>query len=66
MQLALYCKSYCTDLRRVVRLAESIHRFNEENLPFYVSVPQSDMALFREHLDSLNVLLMADEDILHA
>ena len=65
-QLALYCKSYYTDLRRIVRLAESIHRFNGENLPFYVSVPQSELALFREHLGSLNVLLMADEDILHA
>ncbi|NBW79891.1 MAG: hypothetical protein EBR27_12915, partial [Betaproteobacteria bacterium] len=64
--LALYCKSYSTDLRRVVRLAQSIQRFNAEHLPFYVSVPQAELPLFREHLGGLGIELLADEDILRA
>lgn len=64
--LALYCKSYGTDLRRVVRLARSIQRFNREHLPFHVSVPHSELALFQEHLAGLDAKLLADEDILRA
>jgi len=64
--LSLYCKSYSTDLRRLVRLAQSVRQFNVEALPFYVSVPQAELALFREHLTGLDVQLMADEDILRA
>jgi len=64
--LALYCKSYSTDLRRVVRLAQSIRQFNVERLPFYVSVLQAELPLFRDHLGGLDVELMADEDILRA
>lgn len=62
----LYCKSYRTDLKRVVRLAQSIHQYNCERLPFYVSVPRSDLPLFREHLSDLDVDLLSDEDIVQA
>ena len=62
----LYCKSYRTDLRRLVRLAQSVQRFNQEGIPFHVSVPASDLALFQEHLGSLGVSLHSDEDILRA
>ena len=64
--LSLYCKSYSTDLRRLVRLAQSIRQFNAEALPFYVSVPKGELSLFRQHLTGLDVELMADEDILQA
>ena len=64
--LALYCKSYSTDLRRLVRLAESVRKFNVEGLPFYVSVPDSELALFQEHLAGYEVHLMTDSDILRA
>lgn len=64
--LALYCKSYRTDLRRVVRLAQSVQQFNRERLPFFVSVPENDIPLFREHLQSLDVTLISDLEILSA
>ena len=64
--LVLYCKSYSTDLRRLVRLAQSVERFNIENMPFYVSVPEAELPLFKEHLNGLNVQLLADEEILQA
>lgn len=63
---ALYCKSYHTDLKRVVRLAQSVRQFNAEDIPFFVSVPREDLPLFREHLDGLGVVLLADEEIIQA
>lgn len=63
---ALYCKSYSVDLRRVVRLAQSVQQFNHEQLPFYVSVPAAELPLFREQLKGLGVALLSDEDILKA
>lgn len=64
--LALYCKSYSTDLRRLVRLAESIRQFNGQGFPFYVSVPEKDLPLFREHLSGHDVQLLADSEIVRA
>ena len=64
--LVLYCKSYRTDLRRIRRLAETVRRYNTESLPFYVSAPKADMALFGEHLQGLDVHLLADEEIVAA
>lgn len=65
-ELVLYCKSYRTDLRRLVRLATSVQKFNQEGLAFHVSVPASDLTLFRQHLDERSVVLHADEEILKA
>jgi hypothetical protein len=62
----LYCKSYSTDLNRVIRLAKSILQFNTKSIPFYVSVPQQDLPLFQEHLKCLNVELISDETIIKA
>jgi hypothetical protein len=63
---ALYCKSYSADLKRVIRLAESIRLFNVEGIPFYISVPQSELPLFRKHLASSAAILIADEEIIQA
>ena len=64
--LVLYCKSYSTDLKRVVRCAHSVQQFNSDNLPFYVSVPHADLRLFKEHLAGLGAELITDEEILAA
>jgi Family of unknown function (DUF6492) len=64
--LALYCKSYSTDLRRVERLMHSIELFNETRIPVYVSVPESELALFREYLGTTSAQLISDESILQA
>lgn len=64
--LVLYCKSYSTDLSRVIRLARSIERFNRENLPFHVSVPSKDFKLFASHLHGLGVSLHTDEEIIQS
>jgi hypothetical protein len=62
--MALYCKSYRIDLKRIVRLAKSIARFNTENIPFYVSVPTSDVSLFSKNLSDFDVKIIADESII--
>jgi|TARA_R110002153_G_scaffold108032_1_gene248355 hypothetical protein len=36
-KLALYCKTYPSDFNRVVRLFESIHRYNKDKIPLYIS-----------------------------
>ena len=62
----LYCKSYGDDIRRFVRLQESVARFNRDGLKFYVSVPARDRALFASHIDRDAVELIDDEDIVRA
>jgi hypothetical protein len=62
--LALYCKSYRTDLKRVQRLVRSIERFNADGIPSYVSVPADDVQLFRRELAGLKVDILDDESII--
>lgn len=38
--LVLYCKSYRRDFLRLKRLLESIKRFNQDQIDFYISTPQ--------------------------
>lgn len=64
--VALYCKSYHGDVMRARRLALSVQKFNEDGIPFYMSVPEADMALFREHLAGLDIVFIRDEDIIAA
>lgn len=62
----LYCKSYSVDVRRVARLAHSIRLYNQDKIPFYVSVPRTDLPLFRAQLAEFEVHLLADDDIAQA
>ena len=67
----LFCKSFKDDVLRTKRLVESIARFNQDKIPFYLSVPKADMALFQSTINftALNALgngdfhLILDEDI---
>lgn len=61
--VVLFCKSYREDILRARRLAESVARFNESKIPFYVSVPKSDLPLFRDSCTGLPLELLPDEDI---
>ena len=46
----LYTKSYSLDVEVCKRLKDSVIKHNVENIPFYVSVPTSDIDLFRNKL----------------
>ncbi len=64
--IVLYCKSYHRDVRRAKRLAESIREHNPDNLPFYLSCPSTDLALFKDIVGSDGVTFLADEEIVAA
>lgn len=60
--IILYCKSYAPDINRAKNLLESINKYNKDNIPFYISVPSSDLKLFRNVLGN-DVNLIEDESI---
>jgi Family of unknown function (DUF6492) len=67
----LFCKSFKDDVLRAKRLIESISRWNTDQIPFYLSVPESDISLFSSTIDfeAMNALqqgsfhLITDESI---
>jgi hypothetical protein len=61
--IVLFCKSYHEDVLRAKRMIESVARHNRDGLPLYVSVPASDVPLFREKCAGLPHTLLADEDV---
>jgi hypothetical protein len=61
--LVLFCKSYRQDLRRAVQLCRSVHKFNRDSIPFYLSVPAEDLDAFAESLIGMDVALIADPEI---
>ena len=62
-ELALFCKSYRPDLRRAVRLCQSVREFNQDAIPFFISVPARDLEEFERALAGLNVTLVDDAQI---
>ena len=64
LPLVLFCKSYSVDLKRLIRLAKSVQKFNIERIPFYVSVPMPETRLFEEHLLGMNVKVIPDNFII--
>jgi hypothetical protein len=61
-KIALYCKSFSGDIDRVVNLVESIHKFNADKIPVYISVPSQDVTLFHQ-VSGNGVTIIEDEDI---
>lgn len=62
-KIVLYTKSYSGDLDRLKVSIESIKTFNKDNIPYYVSVPNNELELFKNQIDVSYVNLVADEDI---
>ena len=60
--IVLYCKSYAPDVNRVKNLLESIDKHNKDNIPFYISVPSSDIKLFQDILGNFPNII-EDESI---
>lgn len=57
---SLYCKSYRGDLDRTKVLAQSVEKYNKDNIPFYISVPTEDLTLFKSELPDVQILSDAD------
>ena len=63
-KLVFFCKSYDKDMLRARRMAESIHRFNKDSIPLYISVPARDLSDFKKCLIDFPVHFFTDESIL--
>jgi len=63
MKLVIYCKSYIKDLVRLKILADSIRKFNSDNIPFYISCPPSDINQFKNELGNNDFIILCDEEI---
>ena len=63
-KIVLFCKSYEKDMLRARRMAESVQRFNADDIPLYISVPASDLNLFKQCFDTIPCSFITDEEIL--
>jgi hypothetical protein len=63
-KIVLFCKSYEKDMFRARRLAESVQRFNVDNIPLYISVPATELNMFKQCFDNIPCQFMMDEEIL--
>jgi hypothetical protein len=64
--VGLFCKSFRRDLSRFVRLFESVLAHDRDRMPFVLSVPREDEALFRGRLGNGGgrLHIVTDEQIL--
>lgn len=62
-KIVLYTKSYSGDLERLKICIESIKQFNEDNIPYYISVPSNEIEYFKNNIDCSYVNLISDDDI---
>lgn len=62
--IVLYCKSYHRDFFRLKRLLESIEKFNQDQIPFYISTPSADKEdLIRLLGNRVSYFWISDEEI---
>ena len=66
LNIVLYCCTFRKDLKRTVKLAESIRKHNIQKIPFYISVPAEDVDLFKEYLKDHEVIIFDEKDIFRA
>ena len=62
-KIVLYCKSYNKDVYLAKRLLDSIIKYNTDNIPFFISVPSTDVKLFKDVLGTTGYYLIKDEEI---
>lgn len=67
----LFCKSWRIDVLRVRKLLDSLVAFNRDRLPFFLSIPKNERALFDHYIDfsairsqaNFSIEILTDEDI---
>lgn len=62
--LVLYCCTFSRDLLRTIRLVQTVQKFNIEKIPFYMSVPDHEVSLFKNKLKKFDVLIFDEREIL--
>jgi len=64
--IVLYSCTFSKDLNRAVRMAESVAKHNKNHIPFYISVPDDEIDLFKRALSGHSVTILNERDILRA
>ena len=64
-KFVIFTKSYSGDFQQCQMLADSIRTHNKDNIPWYISVPASDIKVFSENfqIDNENVTVLCDDEI---
>lgn len=65
-KIVLYSCTYSKDLTRAIRMAESVSKYNKDNIPFYISVPENEVDLFKNNLKNHPVEILNEKEILRA
>jgi Family of unknown function (DUF6492) len=64
--ISILCKSYNLDMERAAAMADSVRKYNRDALPLYISVPRSDLEIFKNRIGTSDVIWLCDEDIIAA
>lgn len=56
----MLCKTYSKDIERFRIMTESFNKYNEDNIKMYVSVPETELNLFKT-FSSSNIEIITDE-----
>lgn len=64
-EIVLFCASYNKDMHRAKRMAESVNRFNIDNIPLYLCVPEKDLSMFQEFFGDTPCNFLTDQEILN-
>ena len=65
-KLAIYCKTYLGDFNRVLRLKQSIEKYNNENIPFYISCKEGESKRLESIIGTEGYTFIPDEEIYQA
>jgi hypothetical protein len=64
--IVLYSCTFSRDLLRTVRMVKSITKHNVTKIPFYISVPNEEVALFQDRLKAYPVSIFGEQEIIKA
>ena len=62
-KIVLYNKSFNRDVDRSKKMLHSMFEHNIDNIPIYISCPNTDLELFKNKLGTDGYTLVADEEI---
>ncbi len=63
-KIVLYCCTFSKDLNRTIRMVKSLQQYNKDNLPLYISVPESEITLFQKYIPAELATIINELDIL--
>jgi len=61
--IVLYTKSFRGDVHRAKVLLDSVFKYNNDSIPFYISVPKADIDIFKHSLGTTGYILVEDESV---